>query len=134
MRITRAAAYRQFQPFKDGPYKCRGQAEDGFDSTIVRLECDNGLTGWGEMAPLGLFYSQAFASGARAGVAELLPRLIGQDPRQLGAIGHLLDFVMKGQPYVKAPIDMACWDLLGKVSGLPARVGRARTRAICRSS
>ena len=35
----------------------------------------------GEMAPLGAFYAPAFAAGARAGVAELAPLLIGVDPR-----------------------------------------------------
>ena len=42
MRITRVAAYRQLQPFRDGPYICRGQSEDGTDSTIVVLETDDG--------------------------------------------------------------------------------------------
>jgi hypothetical protein len=40
MKITHAAAYRQFQPFADGPYKCRGHLEDGFHSTLVKLETD----------------------------------------------------------------------------------------------
>ena len=119
MRITRAAAYRQFQPFADGPYKCRGHAEDGFDSTIVMLETDAGLTGWGEMAPLGSFYAEAFAAGARAGIAELLPKLIGADPRQLDRINALMDDAMMGQGWLKAPIDMACWDLAGQAAGLP---------------
>lgn len=119
MRITRAAAYRQFQPFADGPYKCRGHAEEGFDSTIVMLETDTGLTGWGEMAPLGSFYAEAFAAGVRAGVAELLPKLIGADPRQLDRINTLMDDVMMGQGWLKSPIDMACWDLAGQAAGLP---------------
>jgi L-alanine-DL-glutamate epimerase-like enolase superfamily enzyme len=119
MRITRAAAYRQFQPFADGPYKCRGHAEEGFDSTIVMLETDAGLTGWGEMAPLGSFYAEAFAAGVRAGVAELLPKLIGADPRELDRISALMDDEMMGQGWVKSPIDMACWDLAGQGAGLP---------------
>ncbi len=119
MRIVRAAAYRQFQPFRDGPYTCRGQSEDGTDSTIVRLETDRGLTGWGEVAPLGAFYAEGFAAGIRAGVAELLPKLLGADPCQLARINQLMDHAMLGQLAVKAPVDMACWDLLGKAAGLP---------------
>ncbi|MEM7376301.1 MAG: mandelate racemase/muconate lactonizing enzyme family protein [Pseudomonadota bacterium] len=119
MRITQASVFTQFQPFAAGPYVCRGHTEDGFDSTLVKLETDTGLVGWGEVAPLGLFYSDAFAGGARAGLAELLPRLIGEDPRQLARLNVRMDDLLAGHPYVKTPVDMACWDLLGKVSGLP---------------
>ena len=38
MKITNARLYRQIQPFADGPYVCRGQSEDGFDSAIVTAE------------------------------------------------------------------------------------------------
>ena len=31
-----------------------------------------------------------------------------------------MDQAMKGHPYVKAPVDVACWDVLGKVANLPA--------------
>jgi L-alanine-DL-glutamate epimerase-like enolase superfamily enzyme len=44
--------------------------------------------------------------------------LIGLDPTQLGIINQRMDQAMRGHPYVKSAIDMACWDLLGKASGL----------------
>ncbi len=34
---------------------------------------------------------------------------------QIGPLNRLMDFHLKGHPYVKSPIDMACWDILGKV-------------------
>ncbi len=117
MRLVGASIFAQDQPFRDGPYQCRGQTETGFDATIVRLETDTGLVGWGEFAPLGSFYSEAFASGARAGLAELLPELLGCDPRQIADINRRMDQIMRGQPYVKSAIDMACWDLLGQATG-----------------
>ncbi len=116
MRLVRAAIYAQYQPFTDGPYQCRGQSEDGFDSTIVRLETDTGLIGWGEFAPLGSFYSESFTSGARAGLAELLPKLLGCDPLQIADVNRRMDHIMLGQPYLKSAVDMACWDLLGKAT------------------
>ena len=80
MKITRIRLYRQFQPFRDGPYTCSGNRTAlGFDSAIVAIDTDKGLTGWGEMAPLGSFYSPAFAAGARAGASEIAPHLIGLD-------------------------------------------------------
>ena len=65
MRITKITAYGQNQPFRDGAYTCSGgRSALGFVSTIVRIDTDAGLTGWGEMAPLGAFYDPAFAAGA----------------------------------------------------------------------
>ena len=119
MRIVRVAAYRQLQPFRDGAYVCRGRSEDGTDSTIVVLESDEGLTGAGEMAPLGAFYAPAFAAGTRAGVAELAPLLLGADPREPRRVRRLLDAAMLGQPFVKSALDMAVHDLAAQAAGVP---------------
>jgi L-alanine-DL-glutamate epimerase-like enolase superfamily enzyme len=119
MHIARVAAYRQLQPFRDGPYICRGQSEDGTDSTIVVLETDDGLVGAGEMAPLGAFYAPAFAAATRAGVAELAPLLVGADPRHPARVRRMLDDAMLGQPSVKSAIDMAVYDLAAQAAGVP---------------
>jgi cis-L-3-hydroxyproline dehydratase len=119
MRIARVAAYRQLQPFRDGPYRCRNQSEDGTDSTIVVLESDDGLVGVGEMAPLGAFYAPAFAAGTRAGVAELAPLLVGADPREPGRVRRALDDAMLGLPFVKSALDMAVYDLAAQAAGVP---------------
>ena len=67
MRIKDILAYRLDQPFRDGPYTCSGgRSALGFDSLVVRLVTDQGIEGWGDMAPLGAFYDPAFAAGARA--------------------------------------------------------------------
>jgi len=120
LRIVSIEGYRQDQTFRDGPYVCSGgRSALGFDSLIARIETDAGITGWGEMAPLGAFYDPAFAAGARAAFAELAPVLIGEDPAQLVAVARRMDFLLKGHPYAKAALDMACWDILGKKAGLP---------------
>jgi L-alanine-DL-glutamate epimerase-like enolase superfamily enzyme len=118
MRIARVAAYRQLQPFRDAPYICRGQSEDGTDSTIVVLTSDEGPVGVGEMAPLGAFYAPAFAAGTRAGVAELAPVLLGLDPREPRRARRALDHAMLGQPSVKSALDMAVHDLAAKAAGV----------------
>jgi L-alanine-DL-glutamate epimerase-like enolase superfamily enzyme len=68
---------------------------------------------------LGAAYLPAYAAGARTGIAELAPQLIGLDPTQLALINQAMDGAMRGHPYVKSAIDMACWDILGKVCGQP---------------
>jgi L-alanine-DL-glutamate epimerase-like enolase superfamily enzyme len=120
MKITRILAYRVELPLHETTYKWSGgKSVTVFDSTIVRVETDAGLVGHGEVCPLGPFYLPAYAEGVRAGLRELGPHLIGEDPRQLGKLNRLMDAALKGHPYVKSGIDIACWDILGQAAGMP---------------
>jgi L-alanine-DL-glutamate epimerase-like enolase superfamily enzyme len=120
MRITRIAAYQVDLPLHEGSYKWSGgKAVTVFDSTVVHVETDAGITGYGEVCPLGPFYLPAYASGVRTGIAELGPHLLGANPLELWKLNRRMDAALKGHPYVKSGIDMACWDILGKVTGLP---------------
>jgi cis-L-3-hydroxyproline dehydratase len=119
VRITGVRAYRQLQPFADGPYSTSGGAADGFDSLVVAVDTDAGVTGWGEMAPLGAFYADAFAEGARAGIAVLAPHVVGADPCQPRLLTDVMDAAMRGQPYVKSALDMACRDAAARLQDQP---------------
>ena len=120
MKITAIRAYQLDLPLHEGSYKWSGgNAVTVFDATVVAVDTDEGLTGWGEVCPLGPAYLPAYARGARTGIAELAPQLLGADPLALGQLNERMDSAMRGHPYVKSAIDMACWDLLGKASGLP---------------
>ncbi len=120
MKLTRIAAYRVELPLHEGSYKWSGgKSVSVFDSTVVQVDTDAGITGFGEVCPLGPFYLPAYANGVRAGIAELGPHLIGEDPLQLGMLNRRMDAALKGHPYVKSGIDMACWDILGKATNLP---------------
>jgi L-alanine-DL-glutamate epimerase-like enolase superfamily enzyme len=99
-----------------------GKSVTVFDSTVVGVETDSGLVGYGEVCPLGPFYLPAYAEGVRAGLRELGPHLIGEDPRELSKLNHRMDAALKGHPYVKSGIDIACWDILGQATGLPVAV------------
>ena len=107
-----------------------------FDTTIVRVEVDDGLVGWGE-AKAGVGSS----GGCRAVVAavrdDLAPALVGQDARRLTAAwdtmyngsraGYAFDrgrgFPVLGRRGLAVSamsgIDMALWDLLGKSLDVP---------------
>ena len=118
MKITGIEAYRVELPLHEGSYKWSGgNSVTVFDSTVVVVKTDAGLSGYGEVCPLGSAYLAAYANGARTGLFELAPGLIGLDPRDLGVLNRKMDQLMRGHPYVKSAIDMACWDLLGKASG-----------------
>jgi L-alanine-DL-glutamate epimerase-like enolase superfamily enzyme len=120
MRITGIKAYRVELPLHEGAYKWSGgNVVRVFDSTVVAIETDQGITGYGEICPLGPAYLPAYAAGARAGIGELAPNLIGLNPTELGALNRRMDQAMRGHPYVKSAIDMACWDILGKATSQP---------------
>ena len=123
MRIARIFAHRVELPLVEGSYKWSGgKSVSVFDSTIVGVQTDCGMVGYGEVCPLGPFYLPAYAEGVRAGIKELGPHLIGFDPRELAKLNQRMDAALKGHPYVKSGIDIACWDLLGQATALPVCV------------
>jgi L-alanine-DL-glutamate epimerase-like enolase superfamily enzyme len=123
MEIKRIRAYQVNLPLREGSYKWSGgKSVSHFDSTVVEIETDSGLVGYGEVCPLGPFYLPAYANGVRAGMLELGPHLLGEDPTHLGKLNRRMDAALKGHAFVKSGIDMACWDLLGKLTGQPVCV------------
>jgi L-alanine-DL-glutamate epimerase-like enolase superfamily enzyme len=119
-KITRIEAYRVELPLHEGSYKWSGgNSVEVFDSTVVAIHTDAGITGYGEVCPLGPAYLPAYAEGARAGIAKLAPQLIGLEATDLNVLNGYMDAALRGHPYVKSALDMACWDILGKTAGLP---------------
>ncbi|MFP6741182.1 MAG: cis-3-hydroxy-L-proline dehydratase [Alphaproteobacteria bacterium] len=119
MKITSINVYQVDLPLKEGRYSwADGKYVEVFDCTVVEIGTDEGVSGYGEVCPLGPFYLPAYGPGARTGIAELAPHLAGADPTELGKINLIMDTALLGHPYVKSAIDMACWDLLGKRAGL----------------
>ncbi|MEO6122607.1 MAG: mandelate racemase/muconate lactonizing enzyme family protein, partial [Ilumatobacteraceae bacterium] len=85
---------------------------------LVRVTTDTGVTGWGEVCPLGTTYLASHAGGARAALTLLGPAVIGIDPTNLAAVNNALDSALMGHEYAKSPIDVACWDVMGRVLGV----------------
>ena len=120
MKISKISVFQVDLPLHEGSYNwAGGKSVKVFDSTVVRVETDEGITGHGEVCPLGPVYLPAYAEGARAGIQVLAPALLGQDPTQLAKLNRHMDATLKGHPYVKSAIDMACWDILGQATGQP---------------
>jgi L-alanine-DL-glutamate epimerase-like enolase superfamily enzyme len=107
-----------------------------FDTALVRVDTDGGLTGWGEAKV------SAGSSGDYHGVVaiinqEFAPRLIGEDPCAITAIwerlyngsrghyalarGHVFPAMGRRGVSISAisGIDIALWDILGKALNAP---------------
>jgi len=120
VKISGIRAWQIDLPLREGRYTwSNGNFVEVFDSTVVAVDTDAGISGYAECCPLGSAYLPAYARGVRAGLVEIGPKVIGLDPRDLGVLNRHMDAVLRGHPYVKAAIDIACWDILGKAAGLP---------------
>ena len=114
MKITGIAIYKKGLPYVGGSYGWgAGNAITTAYASVVVVHTDAGLTGCGEFTPCGENYMIAHAARL------LAPALLGQDPRQIAALGRLMDNTIQGHGYAKAPFDAAFWDLLGQSCQVP---------------
>ena len=115
------------------PARMRPSYATGIDTTLVRIETDTGIVGWGEAkAPVAPRVAQTI-------INDLLRDLvIGADPRNVEVIWETLYASMRlrghdGGFLVEAisGIDIAVWDILGKVTGgaHPPLAGRRLPRS-----
>ena len=92
---------------------------------ILRLKTDEGVEGWGE-APAGItwggsamrYYGESAETVRIVAADYLLPAVGGCDPREIAVIHSRMDKAVKGHPYAKAMIDMACYDAAGRAMGV----------------
>lgn len=120
MKITRIEVFKVDLPYVGGEYRWgAGNAISVASSTVVVIRTDAGVTGCGEFCPCGENYMEAHSEGTEAAARLMAPALLGEDPRQVARIEQIMDGVIRGHGYAKAPFDAACWDILGKATGQP---------------
>ncbi len=120
MKITRIRLFQTDLPYVDGTYGWgAGNAITSARASVVVIDTDAGLQGCGEFTPCGENYMVAHSEGVGALLRLVAPRLLGEDPRQVGRIEGLMDAAVQGHGYAKAPVDVACWDILGQACDQP---------------
>ncbi len=120
MKIAQITVWQIDLPLSEPYWLSGGRLKfERLDSTFVRIDTDEGISGWGEGCPWGHTYLPAHGAGIRAGLELLAPALIGRDPRALDRNNRLMDLCLPGHPYAKSALDIACWDVLGQAAGMP---------------
>lgn len=118
MKIERIDLYHVRMPLIY-PWRTAYGSDAAIESLLVRMRGE-GLEGWGESSPLAApCYSPEFAGGLFVVVRDwLAPRLIGQSIASGDALHEQLR-IFKGNPFAKAALDMAWWDLHAQSRQLP---------------
>ena len=120
MTITRVDVYGYDLSYVHGRYVMSGgRVIETLPSTVVRITTDAGVEGFGEVCPLGSAYLPAHGAGARAALESLAPAVLGLPAINLGAVNLAMDRALMGHEYAKSAVDTACWDVLGRMAGVP---------------
>ena len=120
MKIKRISIYQVDLPLEHPYWLSGGRLKfEVLDATLVKVETDAGLIGWGEGTPWGHTYVPAHGPGIRAGIETMATFVIGLDPRRNLDVERAMDLALPGHLYAKSPIDMACWDIAGQAAGMP---------------
>jgi len=120
MKITKLTVYHKDLPLKDPYWLSGGRLKfEVLDATFVKIETDAGIVGWGEGTPWGHTYVPAHGPGIRSGIETMANAILGLDPRKVELVERAMDVCLPGHFYAKQPIDLACWDILGKAFDMP---------------
>ena len=120
MQIARVETIPVEVPLKEGlTTKTAGGEHVVSPYVVVRVHTDAGLVGLGE-ATLSPRWSGETSPGCVAAIEGLIgPAIVGEDPTALTHLRHKIDRTIRFNPFAKAAVEMALWDLCGKAADQP---------------
>lgn len=90
------------------------------NDVYVKIETDEGAAGFGATAPKYYITGETQDTAVAVLRRELAPAVTGEDPFDVEKIHEKMNKAIKGNTAAKAAIDVALYDLMGKVLGVPA--------------
>ena len=105
-------------PFKN-PFKISYETYKVMPSLILKMETDDGLIGYGEAVPDQHVTGETWESTISNIRNYLAPVVLGENPFNIEKIHDKMNAVLHYAPAAKAAIDIACYDLMGKVAKQP---------------
>jgi o-succinylbenzoate synthase len=112
MKIETIELYDLTLPLLE-PFAISGGTMRNRRSLVVAVRDGEGHVGYGESPPFELpFYSEEILAGARFLLTEvLIPRLVGREITSPEEADQLLRFGVRGNPFARASLETAMWDL-----------------------
>lgn len=126
MKLVKCETYRiAVPPRRDHTWASKMTTPIGHHA-VVRLETDDGHVGWGE-APAGetwggadmRYYGETPETVSHMIEAHLFPGITDINPLRIANIHARMDKLVKGNPYAKAAMDIALYDIIGKALDQP---------------
>jgi len=122
MKITSVEAFHIGLPYEHGapkPMLPTGKLREFMDGVYVKVETDEGVTGWGEAFGFGACSVSAAAVGL-----IIAPLAVGRDPTddaQMEDLRHRTHNMSLNGPvrYALSGFEIALWDIKGKIAGAP---------------
>ena len=118
VKITNIETYRIQVPLLK-PFKTALRVATTADSIYVKVQCDNGLIGWGEATATAVITGDTLQSIETAIHDFFKPYLLGKDILNFEDIFHDLSSLMIRNSSGRAAVDMAIYDCLAQYSQLP---------------
>jgi muconate cycloisomerase len=120
---TAGMAIRRIEPIAVSlpmlkPMKMAGVLIKAADNVLVRVELENGHTGWGEAASAHSMTGETVES-MMAAIRHMAPTLLNMDGADIAAVSQRMDQLMYYNQSAKSVVEMALHDALGKASGKP---------------
>jgi len=122
MKIKKIEIFSTHEPYKR-PIPIAVGTHDSRDNVLVKITADNGLEGWGEGSPLLPSYSGEVRDQMVDDIVKrIAPDILGQKIATVDNILLLIKCIRLNKYYFQcaiAPIDIALFDLLGKLKKKP---------------
>jgi len=118
MKITQIKVYNVEVKLKK-PLKIAKMLREKSSNSIVKIETDDGIQGYGE-ATFAPFFAGETRDSVKGVVEKFLaPALTGQDPTNIFQLVDEMSRTIADNPFAKASVEMALWDIKGKALGVP---------------
>jgi muconate cycloisomerase len=120
MKITRLEAIPVRVPLKTDRIAITAHGRHAVSEyVILKMHTDEGLIGLGEATVQALWSGETAQTCVGLLQNQITEIVVGKDPNDIQKIMADLNHHVKFNPFTKACIEMALWDILGKARNLP---------------
>ncbi len=117
MKITTVDAIPFELKLKE-PFSIVNETVDVGINVFIKIETDKGITGWGCATPDSVTY-ETKESVVNCLNNEIKNIIHGKDPLRINFINDIIEEKVKGNPSLKAGVNLALYDILGKKAETP---------------